>query len=331
MLLGVSAVAFERESSAFPSSRLVYVRASGAEACPDEAALRRAVVARLGYDPFFPSADKTIIAQIKREGGNLRGSVQLIDDHGLQLGAREFKTRAAQCGELATTMALAVSIAIDPSVEARAEDEARAEEAPAAPPVPSPVAPTLPKNAAPSTASSAPAIRPVEANLKKSAEWTVVPGLLFGGSVGTAPVPAFSVGATLGVRRGAISVAAEGRNQWSASSDLPAGSIEVSLWTAGMTPCLHVGPGFGCVTASLGGFHGGGAGIAYPKASTVPFAIAGGRLGGDLPLSGPFALRAQLDLLRNLTPVSLLVDEQAAWTAPPLTASLAIGVVGHFP
>lgn len=35
---------------ASPSSRLVYVRGRGAETCPDEAALRAAVAARLGYD-----------------------------------------------------------------------------------------------------------------------------------------------------------------------------------------------------------------------------------------------------------------------------------------
>jgi hypothetical protein len=48
---------------AFPTSRLVYERGPGVEHCPDQAAIREAVASRLGYDPFFPSSDKTIVAR----------------------------------------------------------------------------------------------------------------------------------------------------------------------------------------------------------------------------------------------------------------------------
>ncbi|MEO6602920.1 MAG: hypothetical protein ABIQ16_23750, partial [Polyangiaceae bacterium] len=45
---------------AFPTSRLVYARGPGAEQCPEQSVVRAAVASRLGYDPFFPSSDKTI-------------------------------------------------------------------------------------------------------------------------------------------------------------------------------------------------------------------------------------------------------------------------------
>jgi hypothetical protein len=59
---------------AAPTSRLTYVRGPGAEKCPDEAELRRAVAERLGYDPFFPAANRTIVAEITRtQGGYAAG------------------------------------------------------------------------------------------------------------------------------------------------------------------------------------------------------------------------------------------------------------------
>jgi len=117
-LFGAAALAVvcvSRASFAFPTSRLTYARGSGAEACPDETAVRQAVAARLGYDPFFPSAEKTIVARIVRTKDELRATVELVDEHGLMRGVRELKASAGQCGELVATMALAISIAIDPT------------------------------------------------------------------------------------------------------------------------------------------------------------------------------------------------------------------------
>src|SRR4051812_40160467 len=46
-----------------PAARLVYARAPGTESCADEATLRRAVAARVGYDPFFPFAKQTVVVR----------------------------------------------------------------------------------------------------------------------------------------------------------------------------------------------------------------------------------------------------------------------------
>src|SRR5689334_9833347 len=100
---------------AFPTSRLTYARGNGAESCPEEPTVRQAVAARLGYDPFFAAADKTIVARITRNRDELRATVELVDDHGIVRGVREFKARAGQCAELVATVALAISIAIDPT------------------------------------------------------------------------------------------------------------------------------------------------------------------------------------------------------------------------
>src|SRR5205814_5483733 len=111
--VGVTALA-STASFAFPSSRLLYSRGVGAERCPDEATMRKAVAQRLGYDPFFPTAEKTIVSRIVRDRDELRGTVELVDNHGMVRGLRDFKVGADDCAELVAAMSLAISIAIDP-------------------------------------------------------------------------------------------------------------------------------------------------------------------------------------------------------------------------
>src|SRR6188508_1378839 len=104
--VGIVVFAWCASSSAFPTSRLTYARGNGAEACPDEPVVRQAVAARLGYDPFFAAADKTIVARIQRSREELRATVELVDDRGIVRGVREFKAKSGQCEELVATMAL---------------------------------------------------------------------------------------------------------------------------------------------------------------------------------------------------------------------------------
>ena len=114
LVFGLLVLLASQRAAAFPSSRLVYVRGPGAEDCPDQVAVREAVKKRLGYDPFFPSSDKTIIARVLREADQLRGEVELVDEHGTQVGRREFSAPVDQCDQLVRAMALSISIAIDP-------------------------------------------------------------------------------------------------------------------------------------------------------------------------------------------------------------------------
>src|SRR5687767_15544352 len=95
-------------------SRLVYGRASGAGLCPDESELRAAVRARLGYDPFFPWADQTIVVHVaSRPNRRLSGKVYLVDSQGRASPEREFTTTADECNELVLALALAIVITLD--------------------------------------------------------------------------------------------------------------------------------------------------------------------------------------------------------------------------
>ena len=84
VLFGLTALAPVARAS--PTSRLTYVRGPGAETCPDEAQLRRAVTERLGYDPFFPFANRTIVAQIEKKGAGYAAELHILDASGVSMG-----------------------------------------------------------------------------------------------------------------------------------------------------------------------------------------------------------------------------------------------------
>ena len=111
--LFVVALATAGTASASTSARLVYARAPEASSCPDESALRSAVAARLGYDPFFPWARQTVVIQVWRENRKYKARIQLVDEAGLAHGTRGLSSDQATCAELFDAAALAISIAMD--------------------------------------------------------------------------------------------------------------------------------------------------------------------------------------------------------------------------
>src|SRR5688500_224004 len=109
--LGIATALCASSSLASPSAKLVYVRGGGAETCPDEGELRRAVASRIGYDPFFPVAQKTVIAQVSKAPQGYRARVQIVAEDGTVRGERELGTKGQDCGERVGAIALAISVA----------------------------------------------------------------------------------------------------------------------------------------------------------------------------------------------------------------------------
>src|SRR5258706_10864334 len=63
-----------------PRVRLEYARRAGAERCPDEDQVRRAVVARLGYDPFVDDGEERLgRAELAPAGRALRARIHPIE------------------------------------------------------------------------------------------------------------------------------------------------------------------------------------------------------------------------------------------------------------
>lgn len=312
---------------ATPSARLVYSRGPGAESCPDEAALRKAVASRVGYDPFFAWAEKTIVASLLRaEPKGFVARVHLVDSAGVEHGSRELRSDQT-CADLLDAAALAIAIAIDPLllVPVPQKQAPTPEATPAATPQPWVDAP--PRARLPAPLREEPAPRPATV-------FSVSAGVVE--SVGVAPK--LAAGLSLGgdVRWRDVSLALEAR------IDAPAGrSIEkpvgltpttVSTWVllATVAPCGHLRALEMCGLAQLGSLQASTNASGEGSGASAWIAI-GGRVGVNQRISGGTTLRLRTDVLANLNPVSIAINGLPVWTAPRAAASYGFDVVVPFP
>jgi hypothetical protein len=89
------------------------VRAEGASACPSVETVRDGVMKRLGWNPFADDAPKSFEVVAKRAGNVWQASIYSYDQRGTS-GFREIRSETDDCGELASAVALAIALAIDP-------------------------------------------------------------------------------------------------------------------------------------------------------------------------------------------------------------------------
>ena len=328
--MGLLVLLSGRNSLGFPSSRFVYIRGPGTESCPDRNGAREAVKKRLGYDPFFPSADKTIIARVEREASKLRGEVELVDEHGTQVGRREFSAAQDECEQLVRAMALSISIAIDPkSAETYSqgpEPTAPADSAESQPPSPpvldsEPVAP--PAVAVPSRASSA----PIDSSTK-AARWIWSIGL--GATMQFESMPQTALGATgfLALRKSAWSLAVEGELDAPATTEEQGVQLRTSGGALKMLPCGHWKWLSACQLTVLR-WHSATGDTSGVGGSARSLAL-GVRLGAELPLSAKFGLLAYGDLLLTPLPVRLESEGRTLWETPVFSGGLGIAAIMHF-
>ena len=338
---GLSLVA-TRDAYATPSAKLVYVRGPDTAACPDEDQLRRAVATRIGYDPFFPSAPKTVIAQVSRAKAGYRGKVQITGDDGRIRGERELATRGDDCSELISAMALAVSIALDdldeapptPPTPATATAPPAASDAVAAP------ASSLP--AAPGEAITPPAPSP-RAGAAGSAEQPAPPvgtrasRLDITASIG----PVVSVGAAPGPSVGAA-VAATVRYGWAAArldlrADLPAGgdlagggrvSSRSVLATAAL--CARANTPFVCAGGGVGSFASTTSSISHPASDDALLVEALAVAGADVGLSRQVFLEPFVEVGFVLTRHRVFVDGVEAFRLPVVAGTGGIHLGWRF-
>ncbi len=322
--LGALAVALSSETAeAAATARLVYSRAHGAESCADEEALRRAVASRIGYDPFFPWATKTIVAGMAPTApAGFVASVNLVDEHGMEHGTRALRTEGS-CSELLDAAALAIAIAIDPLSLAAAK--------------PAAAEPPRGEVAAPSAAPVYPSTTFATERIAVGERAVSPPGLVVQGgagavaSTGVAPLPAVGFTAGVAVRRRGLSVAIEGRIDAPASAAAPGGG-RASSWLAeaALLPCAHAGPVFVCAVGQLGSMQVASKGVSNGGYDSVRWLAVGGRFGAQLPLGGEMGLRVWSDVVGDLEPTTLQLNHAMVWQAPEVASSLGADVVVQF-
>jgi hypothetical protein len=312
------------------ATRLVYARTPAASDCPDESALAAAVAARLGYEPFSPWGDQTIVATVTRSAGALVGHAQLIDHDGITQGSRE--VRNPECHELILALALAISITLDPlHVAAPAPEAAEPPAAPepsvndvATPPIQS--APVVTRPGAARDRASVPSFD----TKRERVTWHI--GAAAIAALEAAPDLAFGGRLALAARRGRWSLGVEG---W---TTLPAaqaaddgGEVQVTLVSAAFAPCFRVVGGFSlCGLGSLGSLRAKGQKVDSPRAESVLHATAGGRGLLAVPLGSRFELIANLDVTATLNRPRFQLDNAEVWRPGPLAGFLGIGAAVRF-
>ncbi len=151
-------------------------------------------------------------------------------------------------------------------------------------------------------------------------------GLGASGGLGALPQP--SAGLTVGaaVRWNTLSVGLEARFNPPGSVFLRGGEIETSRQLGLLLACAHRGWFAACALATGGAMQVEGRGFDDPARATLPYLAAGARSLAELPLNDALSLRGHLDLSIPLLRHSLWVSGEPAWTSPPLSADLGVGV-----
>jgi hypothetical protein len=329
------------------ATHLEYARSDRALGCPDETALKGAVVQRLGYDPFFPAARQTIVVEITDEAAGLRARMRLVDEHGIIVGSRELSDRANNCSELVASLALAISIALDPSaalganpaVDAVAAGAANpkkeAEEAqPASPAAVVPEAPTTPPAPVTAPVSSTRDRRPAKSSKAGGGGAPspfAVRGALFG-ALGAAPSTA--LGGRLGgsVRSEWFYFAFELADQLPASRSAPfGGNVQTSVLDVALLPCAAWHMLAGCALFQAGSLRAKASGVDSPVTAHSLYLAAGVRVEISPELGRHLRLLVNVDALRALTPVTLRLLSGDVWQTPALSGAAGAGLEWQIP
>lgn len=327
-LLGASAALAAEGAQAAPSARLVYVRNADTETCPDETAVRAAVSARLGYDPFFPSANETMFIELSREKGGYRARVKLVDEKNNVRGTREITEKGRSCSAIIDTLALSISIAIDPDSLTRSPKPRESERAPRTEPEPPPAPPLLvdepvPAPPAPSPPSSLPA--PRRDTRRPHLELLLLPA----GWIGTGPSLAF--GGELGarVRWEHLSLGLEARGDLPASRTVRGVDVEMTFLGGSLIGCGHLSALFACARATLGSISATSNAAVARESSALRF-LVGPTVGAEIPVGETFRFVGRLHANVALDRETVVLNSANAYELPRLSGGLEIGCLVRF-
>lgn len=310
----VVAISLIGENARAGGATLTYTRGPGAEACPDEGALREAVAQRVGRDPF-DGEDVLVDVHVERRADDLAADVE-VRERNVVRGRRTLSSKSSSCNELASALAVTISVALDP---ARFGAPPRRW---AAPPTPSPA--DRPFAEEPSPAGPLPA----QDRPPKGLTWRAGGG--GGVAFGAAPAPAAALVLSFGARWSRASLELEGRTHLRSSAPVFGGGVSASSSLAALVPCFHVGPAGLCAVGAAGVVRGEGKGVALPSTDSSFGAAAGVRLTIELALLPELGLRAGVDGMATIHGTRLTLAGREAWVTPSLWASSWVGAVVSF-
>jgi hypothetical protein len=280
---------------------LSHTRGMGASSCPDEAALKANVVSRLGYDPFVATAPLRASTRLERVGSGFTASLELVRD-GEAPRTRALSSESADCREVAESLALALTLAIDPQFLVREPPHSEAV-------VPAPPTPTIPPLPA----------APLEVAIYAG-------GI---GSVGTSPRPTGGGNVGVGFRYRAFALYGEGSIHVPSSIEVPTGVVHTSLLLGTLIPCLqwkHLGA---CLSIGVGALQVDGR-LEFGRRESSPMVKAGVRLQYEWMPFRHLGLLFHGEVSGVPTRVTVFADDVAIWSTSAVAAEVGVGIVWLF-
>lgn|GEM_PF-2957841 len=316
--LGLLLLVGERASAADPPMvHLIY--ASDDPSCLDEAAVRRGVTERLGFDPFVdkPSPQaSTLTATMRRDERGVVARIEMADVFGEVVGLRKLRARPGGCTELGPSVVLAITIAVDPLALSPRRPPVAVAPVAVSPPPESEVAPIMRR--------------------KKDLPPPPIPRTIMVGMAGVlialAPNPTTALGffAELFVRQRRWSIGLGFRGDLPAPFSIGDAVVEVSMLSGEFMVCGHFLSLYACPILIAGEQRIRTRSMNEGDGFVQPFVALGGRLGVIVPLTHRLEFQARLDLLANVTRNALIIPETVRFLPGAGSAALVVGVGGRF-
>ncbi len=312
---------------------LSYLVGAGVTRCPDERALREAVAARLGRDPFSdePSTASRVSVTVVRAGRGLHALVAWNRPDGALVGTREVSSQGGDCNDIVSTVALAVSVALDAS---------RTSAPPTHPEPPPPVAPPPAPPVAPLRAVDAPSPRGSVATSAPEVPRASVRGWV---SLGPRASLGFSPGGDLGLTleggvslgRFALSIGVSADLFVSITRQPEGGATRTQRVAAELAACWHAGEdttaeGLVCALGVVGRLSGEGLGVDAPRLDTVWPVDVGARGALEVRASRRVAVRLRIDVTSPVVRTAVTLDGRAVWEASWVQATAGLAIVWRF-
>jgi hypothetical protein len=300
---------------------LTYSQKDVAASCPDEATFRSLVAARLGYDPFVADGTLALDVELQRRGKEIVGRLVLTGEDAQKRGERTLRSGIDECFELATSMALAAAVAVDPeAVQNLGKPPTEPE------PKPEPAKPLPPPAAPPPKKPPPPRPPPTHDGFDHGVR------LELGGLMPIGMVPAPRGGLRLGAAldAAAFSIGTEAAFLFPSSRESDFGEVSAWVFHGSLVPCMH--PNLGqvlvnfCAVGSVGAMRSTASNVTRAEPATDLYATAGPRISFVAMLSRGFGLGAHAEMPVTLSRIHLDIDDggqrREVW------ASSGLGFIG---
>jgi hypothetical protein len=301
--------------------------------CPDAADFEAVVIARLGYDPFVPTAPDHVLVRIESRGSALNGRVEWRDASGKWTGDQTFPTASSDCPHLARVMGFALAVEIQ-LLSSAGTAPALNDGAPVAPKAPPEATRAVPKPPSPPPASEPTAVSTANVEAPPAGGPRPAFALGAGPSVGvgmsSGPVLLGRLFGGLAWRRLSLELGAVASLPATTRRPDGAGFSQQHL-LGSAAACGTAARWAACVVANAGEVRMTGENIDRPNSASAFVFQTGARVEMSQPLDARTRLRAYADGLVNLARWTATLDHLPVWTAPRFAAALGVEAAVSFP